>query len=54
MNEGAVLFEPGAATFAVILDGDGFSGMEDDSHVLVEIWEIVDGLSVELLLIEQE
>ena len=36
------------------MNGDGFGTVEDDCHILVEMWEVVNMLRIELFLIEKE
>ena len=54
VNERAIFLEPLLTSGAVVTDGYGLCTVEDDGHVLIELRQVVDWLSVELFLVEQE
>lgn len=54
VKEGTIFLKPSLSSSAVIFDGYRFGTVEDNRHIFVKFRQVIDRLSVELLLIKQE
>lgn len=54
IKEGTIFLKPSLSSRVVIFDGYWFGTVEDNRHIFIKFRQVIDRLSVELLLIKQE